>query len=903
MELQLQYNSNWSSPAFAALLPGGNITEWLKQVSNWNLDPADISCYVLPQSVASLKPAALFVVFHNPAQIKNIELLCPYTRIGKRLYIPCNATLFPKVTEDELNKLLLWPIQVFHPSIGLVGFEESSRLDMASLFHYPELKNTSWNFADPGFADRPLLQQIMVMPVAAETIMDEIKTGIGQKPIEEIIPPEEKNNPLIDNLFNTAKLLLFLPIFGVIKLADFFLKPLNNNGNESGSNEPGLLQRLQNWIAENIDELQKKRDKELKRLSDLFDTDTDEALRYALPLNSPYLDRGKQAPASSLLGRRSTSFNLGGLGGGRYVDAWNVDNYYNDLRTKYLKAAEKEIAQKDFKKAAYVYAHLLGDYYNAAKVLEQGHFYRESAALYKDHLKNIPAAAECLERGGFYSEAIDLYVQLNEDEKAGDLYRQIEQENKAQHYYESCMNKKIGSNNLLDAARVAQQKMKQEGKAQELLLQGWKSNYQQEACLKKYFDSIIEKDDTDIESAITNIYKKHTPDRRKLSFLNVLEHVNASTGNEAVLQHNQDIAYEILHQETVKGNVVNLHSLKRFLPGNKLIGSDTSRFVSNNTRRLPGSTIADIQLDSSIKWKKTTWHKNQFIAVGIKNKQLHMARANWYGNIEYYSWEAETEDHTSVYLINAPYHNHNIILHSSSKLPFARKPLPSNKYFSESLVVRPLIWMHDYPLSFLLNQAGNIARLEINGKDKTLQEFTMEGVLVKAVNCTVVSGTFDTGYYYNAPALFYNDEYYYTYSNMSFLTISSAGGIKAFDLSTGIRMIAASPGGSNFYIVISTNKGCCLCKPFKGELNFSGDYFAEALIPQQIVFISTQVFALVEKMKLVVYEIVNGKPVSVHEQQTSTTIAGILPVPKRNSFAIVEEDGRVSLHDINKSGG
>lgn len=902
MELQLQYNSNLSSPAFAALLQGGNTAAWLKQLSSWDLNPEDISCYLLPESAGSLKPSALFVVFHNPAQIKNLDLLCPYTRIGKHLYIPCNATLFPRATEAELDKLLLWPIQVFHPSIGLVGFEESSRLDMASLFRYPELKDTSWNFADPGLADRPLLQQITVMPVAAETIMDEIKTGIGQKPIEDIIPADEKNSPVIDNLLNTLKLLLLLPIFGLLKLAEFFLRPLGGNGNESSSREPGLLQQLQNWIAENMDELQKKRDKELKRLSDLFDTDTDEALRYALPLNSPYLDRGKSAPASSMLGRRSTSFNLGVLGGGRSVDAWNVDNYYNDLRTKYLRAAEKEIAQKDFKKAAYVYAHLLGDYYNAAKVLEQGKFYRESAALYKDHLKNIPAAAECLERGGFYTEAIDLYIQLSNDEKAGDLYLQIQQEKKAQHYYESCMNKKVEANNLLDAARVAQQKMKQEEKARELLLQGWNSNYQHEACLKKYFDSIMEKDDADIESAITRVYKEHTPERKQLSLLNVLEHVNASAGNAAVLQHNQDIAYEILHHETVKGNLVNLHSLKKFLPGNKLIGSDTSRFVSNSTRRLAGNSITDMQLDSSIKWKRTTWHKNQFIAAGIKNKQLHMARANWYGNIEYYSWETETPDHTSLYFIDAPYYSQNIILQSSSKVPYARKVLPSNKYFSESLVVKPLVWMHAHPPLFLVNQAGNIARLEINGKDITLQEFTMEGVLLKAVNCELVSGTFGIGSNYHGRSLFFNDGYYYTYSIMAFLSISATGGIKAFDLQTGIRMIAASDQGSSFFIVISTNKGCCLCEPFKGELNFSGDYFAEALIPRQIVFISSQVFVLAEKMKLAVYEIVNKKPLLVYEQQTSTAIAGILPVPKRNSFAIVEEGGRISLHDINKTG-
>ena len=188
MELRIQYNKDIQLPATAALLQGNSTVEWLKQISRWQVDSSDLTCYILPQSVGSVKPAALFVIFNNPALAKDIDLLHPYNCIGNRLYIPCNASLFPQITAAEFDQLLLWPMQVFHPSIGLVGFEDNSQVNIEDLFIYPQVKNTGWTFADPGLATKPPLQQILVTPLAAETIMDEIKTGIGQKPIERASP-------------------------------------------------------------------------------------------------------------------------------------------------------------------------------------------------------------------------------------------------------------------------------------------------------------------------------------------------------------------------------------------------------------------------------------------------------------------------------------------------------------------------------------------------------------------------------------------------------------------------------------------------------------------------------------------------------------------------------------------
>lgn len=900
MELQLRYNKHTQLPASAAFLHGDHTVEWLKQISRWGIDAGEFSCYIIPTSINKLKPAGLFVIFNNAAITKDFDLLHPYRCIGKRLFIPCNTTLFPYITNTELDQLLLWHLQVFHPSIGLVGFEENTSINIADLFIYPTLKNTCWSFADPGLADKPPFTQIIVTPPSVDEVMKEIKTDIHQKPIEDIIPDSEKKNPLLEKLLNIIKLVLFLPLLALLKLFGLFSIPLTGNYSRPISGKPGLLQQFQTWIEKNLDELQKKRDKELKRLSDLFDKDTNEALQFAIPLNSPYLDRGKQAALSSSLFRRLTQFNLGGLGGGTAVDAWDLGNHYHSLRTKYLNAAEKEIQQKDFKKAAYVYAHLLGDYYNAAKVLEQGNFYREAATLHKDHQKNIPAAAQCLERGGLYSEAIGLYKDLKEDEKIGDLYRQMQQENNAQQYYEYCVERKIESDNLLDAARVVHEKMQQEERARELLLQGWKGNYQHELCLKKYFDLIIEKEEQDIDKTVNHIYREHTAERKELPLLNVLEYVNAKSNNKTVLHASQEIAYEILHKEAVKGNTQTLHNLKKFLPNNKLIGSDTSRFASSNARKSLNTIPPEFKLDQTIRWKKTTSHRNQFIAVGIKNKQLHMARANWYGNIEYYSWETEVEDHNYFNFITAPFYSNHIILHSASRIPIARRVLPKNKYFADSLVVSCPVWLHKFSLQFLIDNDNKINKLEGANGEMTIHRYTMQGVLVKSVNCVVEDRGISLSAYYTNPALVMHDGFYYSYTGSVFLTISPKGSVLSTDLCTGIRMFAGSEYSNDFFLIVSTNKGCSLCKPDKEDLNYTGTFFAEEMIPLSIVFIAANRFVIAEKMKAVVFEITNDKPNVIGKLYTHAVIAGVLPVPKRDSLAILEENGSVSVYDIDK---
>jgi hypothetical protein len=895
MKLGLRYDPTIHQPIKAVFLRGKNVKEWLLQIDSWNINLADIECFVMPSSIQNIEAAGLFVLFKQADAAKHLLLLDAYTCIDDKLFIPVGSMLNMQVSKEETNSLFPWYVQVFHPTIGLVGFEKENKLDLEDLLYYPNAIDKDWTFANAGLLPAPAFSRIEVVQPTAEQLMESIKEEIGQKPLGDIPKDESNKTSALDNAIDKVKYGLFKGISSSITTITKLLPESSGSSNSSGPANEGLLQQLQNWLLQNMDQLEKKRNDEISRLLNLFNENTDEALQYAIPLNSPYLNRGSQT-LSSKLSRRNTGFNLRGLGGGNVVDGWDLGARYQDLRTKYMNAAQKAIDQKDFKKAAYVYAHLLGDYHNAANVLMQGNMHRDAAALYKDHLKNIPAAAECLEKGGLYHEAIELYKQLDKTEKVGDLYKTMQQDDKAGTYYEQHVQKQLTNNDYLDASRVINEKMQQEERAEQVLLDGWGSSYQHDACLKKYFDIALSKEEEPIEQKVKNVLNKHTPSYRKMAFLHVLEHVNNKKKEEAFAAVAQEIAYEIVHEETVAGNLQALHSLKIFAPRDKLIASDTSRYLSRKLQPNKPAANNDFQLDESIKWLKALWHRNQFLVIGIKNNVLHMARCNWYKNIEYYSWTNEIGHYAQFNMVNAAYHSNHIIIHSSDGLPITRKNLPKNKYFTEQLVVNCPIWLHKNTANFIVEDEDTITLLELLDGKMAIHYYSLDGKLKKSVNCTMEGEGSIVGSYKSIPLTIYRNQYYYTYINKAFFVISKEGKVKEYSFDTIIRLFSTTLEPTEFYLVISTNKGCILYRPDGYLMVALSGIFAQEITPSIIRFIGHRFFIMVEHKTAFLFEIINERPLLVREVKTNNFIVAAMPGPTNLYFVLVEENGKVSDH-------
>jgi hypothetical protein len=891
MKLQLRYKENTHAAVFAACLNSTDPVSWLKEIDTWGIDKDDLECYVLPSSIRSIEPSGLFVVFKHPDRSKQLQLMDPYTCIDHKLFIPCSTEITPSMHRTELKNILLWDKQVFHPFIGLIGFEPKDKLDLSSLIFYQEPVNKDWSFANAGLPSKPSFNEIRIIQPSASELINSIKEEIGRKPLQHI-PKKEGERTFIEKMADTIKLGLYKVIFKILQAG-----PDASSANSANANSgKDGFQKLQQWLIKNIDELEKRRQDEIKRLLNLFDENTNEALQYAIPLDSPYLNRGSQT-SSWRLTRKPVQFNPGKLGGGGIVDSWDVGSYYMDLRTKYLNTAQKEIEKKDFKKAAYIYAHLLGDYNSAANTLQQGKMFREAATLYKDHLKNISAAADCLEKGELYLEAIELNKEMNRVEKVGDLYSIIGQNEKAAPYYEKHIESKISVNDHLDAARVIEEKLDQKERAQEILLEGWSLSYQHESCLKKYFDIVLGTQPGTTNKKIKKIYSTYTPRHKRMSLLNVLEYLNNKSTDAELSETSKEILYEIVYDEAKNGNIQAAHNIKKFLPKDKLIGSDTSRFVSNfRSQFTRQAVLAHFQLDQSIKWIKALWHKNQYLVLGIKNQCLHLARGNWYGNFEYYSWTIQVKQQRFIF-ISSPYLTSHILLHSHAAVPITSTNLPKNKYFTEALIVSSPIWLHQRLPQFAFTADNEICELAIENNNINLHYYTMFGDLKRSVPCKMEEG-FSPGYNYSNLSLAYDNGFFYAPREKTFLVISEAGYAKGFPFDTVIRFMATSSAFSEFRIVISTNKGCLLYKPQGGDLNMQGVFFADQLIPSSITFIQTDRFVITEKKKTYLFHIKDELPYMIRQYETQHVIVDILPTSSRNQFSIVEETGKITFYEI-----
>jgi hypothetical protein len=462
MKLQLQWHPQPRRTCCAALLHGSQAEDWLRKLSEWDIPLTKMKGYVLPQSLSNPEASALLVVFADqPPPMEMVQH--PYGKIGGKLYVPLHADLWPAVTQPELDAMLLYPVQVWHPGIGIVGYEVADELPLRSLLAFAQPPSRQWFFAAPPLPPLPPLSKIGIeLPPAAE-LLTPGKEGLGDKPLSDLAPPK---TPQEESALDNLKRGLFAGIAGGASM----LSGLFGDGGGKG----GLLDDLGNWASRNLEDLQRQRETALEKLLKLFESNPEEALRYALPLSNPYESRGTAPPGTSLP-PRDTNFNLGGLSGGRPTDAWDASKFQEQLRRKYLDAANQAIADGDFRRAAYIYAHLLGDFSSAANVLRQGKHYVESAALYRDHLKNLSMAATVLEEGGHLGEAAEIRLSLKEYQRAGDLFRKAQQEDRAMGCYQMALAEFLEKHQYKNAGILALDKLQDRELALRHFWTGWES--------------------------------------------------------------------------------------------------------------------------------------------------------------------------------------------------------------------------------------------------------------------------------------------------------------------------------------------------------------------------------------------------------------------------------------------
>lgn len=954
MHLTLRYQQSAQRPACAAFLRGVEAAGWLREIGRWGLAAGQLSCYLVPESIRSVRPAGLFVVVKDGSPLP-ADLLEPYGVVAGRLYVPVQATLWPATTPDELAGALLWPRQLLHPGIGLVGFDTADEIDLTALLDCAAPRLTDWGRARPGLVPKPRLERVRVLAPTVAEVVESFQQEIGTMPLTALPGAADARPGLLQRaldglgrglltfflalvrwlpapalgqagraigavLLAVLGIVLVVGIIGrmgsgggsglIVPLTILLVRLLMNSKdnarsapatNRPVSSRPGIFQRLENWLGGRIHNLEQKRQNEIERLLRLFGDNMEEALKYAIPLNSPYMNRG-EAPPSAWLGRRLTNFNLGGLGGGGRVDVWDLGAHRHHLGLQYRAAATREMEAGRFKKAAYIYAHLLGDYQAAANALDQGGFCREAAALFKDHLHNLPAAAKCLENGGLLLEAAELYAELEEHEKAGDLHQRLEQPALAARHYERGVSLFLENDDRPAAARLLADKLAAPGRAQEVLLQGWASAKQPEVCLKQYFDVLGAGPEADLRPHVQDIYRNHTAAGRRVPLLHVLTAVNETHATPELRAATLEIAYEVVSAEADAGNASPLALLRNFLPDDRLIAADCSRYATRQPRPVassPSVQVVSAQLDATIEWKSAVTHGHQWVAIGTRDDRLHLARGNWYGNVEYYSWLADMNG-VYVLLIADERHGNRILLRTSVALALETKYLPKNKHFPLALTVECPPWLPPWPVRVALLPSGVTAAAWREGTTITVQRYLAGGQPL-APFITQLPAPISIEEEGWPAELLFRDGNYYSYWGNTLVQWAEGGRSRVYKIGEGANgfQITSSSYTPKLQLAVFTPFNLLLWEPQQRSSNEPLPVFSpNFMVAGDMKFVSADHLVLLDDSMAVLLRMQENGYEQVRSIELENTPVAVLPTSNRQQFALLETTGRISLHPI-----
>ncbi|MDP9173721.1 MAG: tetratricopeptide repeat protein [Planctomycetota bacterium] len=464
--LALQPAGSMIHKPVAWLIRGSDPAAWLGEMAAWGIPLVKARLLIIPRSLTDLEPCGvLFLPGDGPAPDPRCAspAVLGYGLVGSRLYLPADARLYPDVCAAELQRLLIHDIQVFPPSAGMIGYSHSEVVRPANLIQPPHRREENWGLAKAGPQTAAhLLSVESDSPPTLATILEAGRDDIGSLEDQTHASLAKPGSDFADKITEPF-----------MRLKDWISGRLGVG--EKGGAGPGG------------DRLDAARQAELNRLLEMLRNDPDQGLQYAIPMG-PAATRG-MAPRTGKLASHQTDFSLGRLRGATPADRWNVPwQMRQKLLEQYRAAGNRELALGRHRRAAYIFAELLGDFTAAAHALRAGGHHREAAALFRDPLRNLRAAAESLEEGGLLIEAVAVYEELKNWVRAGEVYEKLHRAEDAQRCFRAAVEEHIGRGEALSAAGLLEKKLLAPEEALQLLLAAWPAQDFSGLCLAESFE-------------------------------------------------------------------------------------------------------------------------------------------------------------------------------------------------------------------------------------------------------------------------------------------------------------------------------------------------------------------------------------------------------------------------------
>ena len=871
MIISLKHTNYRPSSLDAFFIPSEQPMEWLKVLNEHHLSLKDVKGYLVPEALSDVKAAGLFVVLEQQLKIDGTHIKYPYYKRGTQLYLPFESALHPPVSEQEIDAISLFPVQCFHPSVGLIGWEKEEIFNWSLIELQVEATEQSWDRAkyDP-FEVPKIISVSLVASESQEEVVETLENEVDKKDLADIpLDETEKDTTSKKVLSKVVKPFLKAGIIATAGLlgglgaigggflgtmgARFMKFGTSGSHTNSGSSRTAqsskdathsnssALKKLNDWFKNNLDKLEKEQQKELNKLLKMFDDNVSKALEYAIPLTADDLGRGEDAP-SYKLSRRTPNFSLKNSRTGYSAYGWNLGNHYFELQQKYRTAAQQELENKNYRKAAYIYAHLLKEYNSAANVLEQGGFYEEAAVLYLEHSNNKEAAAHCYEKGMLYDKAIPLYKDLNKTEKVGDLYGMLQQYELSHDYYKRTVEDHLKLNDYWNAARVEKFKLKDMEEAQRLLLTGWKQSSKSEQCLQEYFQTAYEINPENMALVMQSIYKNHTNKYLKNGFLNVLLQSPLKAYKTEALA--EDIAYDIVSENLKLGDRSNVHKLNKFVEDD-ILKTDINRYVSSGPRQLTQDTKV-YQLDETIDWIGGVSHREQLVFYGHNQKLWILCRVNKYGNKEYYNLKRKYELNMNIeFCANPMYSNEVLMQFQGDERRSEQVIMPKNKYFDRSLMFSNY---YEFPVAenrYALTYER--CYFQMNSDEKTLRKYDRDRALVGSITIQEDINI------RRGEKIQCFEEVIFTFDGHKFIVLFENGSIGfSHDLGTSINDFEVL---SSDHILIKTYSGIAIYKLEKDKVVCRIPFFSKAFFGMAAFCLGSQRVVTYSSILIKIYAI------------------------------------------------
>lgn len=366
-----------------------------------------------------------------------------------------------------------------------IRFSKEDSFRIGDLLDCPLTTATPWTRAEEATGFRLRITNVIVPDLSPpEEMLEEAGKDIGEKSPDDLRTLSDKvAESGVGKAAGAAGAAARAAVFGALKGLGSLL---SRGGSEKGDKE-GIGSKLAAWANTNLEKLAERQNRALQRLMDMLQDDPEKALRYAIPLGDDN-SRGLDGPSDEL-SSHGTDFSLSGLlGGSGPASPWEIDDRkWMELQRLYREQANRAVRLKNYRRAAYIYAHLLGDIPHAAQVLREGGYAREAALLYLRKVGHKQLAAECFVEAGMIEQAVELYEELEQYMVLADLYRSVGREVDAREAFHKEVTERARRSDHVGASEVLDLHLGCPEEALEMLQQAWPTaGDAQEALLREF---------------------------------------------------------------------------------------------------------------------------------------------------------------------------------------------------------------------------------------------------------------------------------------------------------------------------------------------------------------------------------------------------------------------------------